>query len=178
MKWTEIAARANVLRNVPLSTEGRKLGGDTMAELILLRVAYDRKAEELQLFMADVAKGLKPKGYDERERKAARHEELSKKSDRTADEDRELRESITKEELESHERERKDMEKAFQEAQAKKMEEDVDPPAKPLSRKALAELCELIGAEGCIALQLPGQDEPLTVTRAQMLTWLAQMVEG
>ena len=80
MKWTEIAGRANILRNVPMAEGDRKLKGESVAELILLRVAYERKQDELRQFMQDVAKRLKPEGYDEREAKVARMRDIEERA--------------------------------------------------------------------------------------------------
>lgn len=80
MKWTEIAGRANILRNVPMAEGDRKLKGESVAELILLRVAYERKQDELRQFMQDVAKRLKPEGYDDREAKVLRMREIEERA--------------------------------------------------------------------------------------------------
>lgn len=85
MKWTEIAGRANILRNVPMAEGDRKLKGESVAELILLRVAYERKQDELRQFMQDVAKRLKPEGYDDREAKVLRMRETEERAQAAKD---------------------------------------------------------------------------------------------
>lgn len=57
------------------------------------------------------------------------------------------------------------------------MGEDAPAPAKGLSRAAFADICSLLGTEGNTAMLLPGQEKPVPVSKAQLLTWLAQMVE-
>lgn len=185
MKWTEIAGRANILRNVPMAEGDRKLKGESVAELILLRVAYERKRDELRQFMQDVAKRLKPEGYDEREAKVLRMrdiEERAKAAEKGGDnaptpeelkEAKETRADV----LETHEREKEELEKAFLEAQERKMDEEEPSPAKGLSRAAFADICSLLGTEGDTAMLLPGQEKPVPVAKAQLLTWIAQMVE-
>lgn len=63
------------------------------------------------------------------------------------------------------------------EAQERKMDEDAPAPAKGLSRAAFADVCSLLGTEGDTSMLLPGQEKPVPVSKAQLLTWLAQMVE-
>lgn len=184
MKWTEIAGRANILMNVPMAEGDRKLKGESVAELILLRVAYERKRDELRQFMQDVAKRLKPEGYDEREARVARMRDIeerakaSEKGDNApAPEELEEARKTRAETLETHEKEKEELEKAFMEAQERKMDEDAPAPAKGLSRAAFADICSLLGTEGDTAMLLPGQEKPVPVSKAQLLTWLAQMVE-
>lgn len=187
MKWTEIAGRANILMNVPMAEGDRKLKGESVAELILLRVAYERKRDELRQFMQDVAKRLKPEGYDEREAKVLRMREIEERA-KAAEESKgcdnapapeELKEAkeTRADVLETHEREKEELEKAFLEAQERKMDEEEPAPAKGLSRAAFADICSLLGTEGDTAMLLPGQEKPLPVAKAQLLTWIAQMVE-
>lgn len=185
MKWTEIAGRANILRNVPMAEGDRKLKGESVAELILLRVAYERKRDELRQFMQDVAKRLKPEGYDEREAKVLRMrdiEERAKAAEKGGDnaptpEELEEAKETRADVLETHEREKEELEKAFLEAQERKMDEEEPAPAKGLSRAAFADICSLLGTEGDTAMLLPGQEKPVPVAKAQLLTWIAQMVE-
>ena len=185
MKWTEIAGRANILMNVPMAEGDRKLKGESVAELILLRVAYERKRDELRQFMQDVAKRLKPEGYDEREAKVLRMrdiEERAKAAEKGGDnaptpEELEEAAKTRAETLETHEKEKEELEKAFLEAQERKMDEEEPSPAKGLSRAAFADICSLLGTEGDTAMLLPGQEKPVPVSKAQLLTWIAQMVE-
>lgn len=187
MKWTEIAGRANILRNVPMAEGDRKLKGESVAELILLRVAYERKQDELRQFMQDVAKRLKPEGYDDREAKVLRMREIEERAQAAKDakeggdaptpEELEEAAKTRAETLETHEKEKEELEKAFLEAQERKMDEDAPAPAKGLSRAAFADICSLLGTEGDTAMLLPGQEKPVPVSKAQLLTWIAQMVE-
>ena len=185
MKWTEIAGRANILRNVPMAEGDRKLKGESVAELILLRVAYERKQDELRQFMQDVAKRLKPEGYDEREAKVLRMREIEERAkaaekgggDTPTPEELEEAKETRADVLETHEREKEELEKAFLEAQERKMDEEEPSPAKGLSRAAFADICSLLGTEGDTAMLLPGQEKPVPVAKAQLLTWIAQMVE-
>ena len=195
MKWTEIAGRANILMNVPMAEGDRKLKGESVAELILLRVAYERKRDELRQFMQDVAKRLKPEGYDEREAKVLRMrdiEERAKAAEKGGDapEDVETRRatSPTPEELEEaketradvldpHAGEKEALHNDYLAAQGRPMDEEEPAPAKGLSRAAFADICSLLGTEGDTAMLLPGQEKPVPVAKAQLLTWIAQMVE-
>ncbi len=184
MKWTEIAGRANILRNVPMAQGDRKLRGESVAELILLRVAYERKQDELRQFMQDVAKRLKPEGYDDREDKVLRMREIEERAkaakeggDAPTPEELEEAAKTRAETLETHEKEKEELEKAFLEAQERKMDEEEPSPARGLSRAAFADVCSLLGTEGDTAMLLPGQEKPVPVAKAQLLTWLAQMVE-
>lgn len=185
MKWTEIAGRANILRNVPMAGGDRKLKGESVAELILLRVAYERKRDELRQFMQDVAKRLKPEGYDDREAKVLRMRDIEERAkaaeeggdNAPAPEELEEAKETRADVLETHEREKEELEKAFLEAQERKMDEDAPAPAKGLSRAAFADVCSLLGTEGDTAMLLPGQEKPVPVAKAQLLTWIAQMVE-
>ena len=142
VKWAEAASRANLLANVPL----RGLDGKSLADIILLRVAYDRKADELRGFMADVARKLKPEGYDDRASQVARMEEVERRS-KAPDSD-----LPTPEEL-------------------------AEAEGGALPRDTFNALCQQIGTEGALPLALPGQENPVEAGKAQVLAWLAQMVE-
>lgn len=178
VKWAEAASRANLLANVPL----RGLDGKALADIILLRVAYDRKADELREFMADVARKLKPQGYDDRASQVARMEEVERRSkapegDLPTPEELAEAEETRKNVLQEHERERQELEARFQEAQRKKMDEDTAVEGGALPRDTFNALCQQIGTEGALPLALPGQENPVEVGKAQALAWLAQMVE-
>lgn len=178
MKWAEAASRANLLANVPL----KGLDGKSTADIILLRVAYDRKADELRDFMADVARKLKPEGYDDRAQRVARMEDVERRQEEGGDhaptpEELAEAEETRKTALETHERERQELETRFQEAQRKKMDEDTEVDGGALPRDTFNALCQQVGAEGAMPLALPGREEPVMVGKAQLLAWLAQMVE-
>lgn len=182
MTWTELTSRANILRNVPFFQGDRRLKPETTASLMLLRVAYERREQELRDFMADVAKRLKPEGYDQRAAAVSKMRDIESRRDGDGEQptEEELSEAAEtrKSVLPQYEREKEDFEKAFEEAARKKTREEVTVDARPLTRAEYADICALVGVEGDVELRVQGNPEPLKVPAAQLLAWVANLVEG
>lgn len=167
MTYNEIFSRNNIVSNIPLVYEGRKLGKSEAASVMLVRVAYANKVQEYEKYMEDVLKGLKKEGFDERSQAISEMEDIDrrkkaaeewKKGDKDANgKPVEKPEMPTKEELEKAEKTRetkeeydkelKELEEAYGEARKKHGEKDVKFDSK-LTRAEYAEICELIGYEG------------------------------
>ena len=81
MTYNDIFTCRNLLLNVPLHCEGRSLCGKTTASVLLLRVAYGRKADEFIGTMQGVRAEL------EREGKKNDEEALRQAQDKHAAED-------------------------------------------------------------------------------------------
>ena len=161
MTYNDIFFRNNIVANIPLVYEGRKLGKSEAASVMLVRVAYANKVQEYEKYMEEVLKGLKKEGFDERSRAIAEMEDVDRRKKaaeqwKQGDKDGKP-EMPTKEELEQYEKTRetkeeydkelKELEEAYGEARRKQGEKDVKLDAK-FTRAEYAEICELIGYEG------------------------------
>ena len=167
MTYNDIFFRNNIVANIPLVYEGRKLGKSEAASVMLVRVAYANKVQEYEKYMEEVLKGLKKEGFDERSRAIAEMEDVDRRKKaaeqwKQGDKDDNGKpvgkpEMSTKEELEKSEKTRetkeeydkelKELEEAYGEARRKQGEKDVKLDAK-FTRAEYAEICELIGYEG------------------------------
>lgn len=163
MTYNEAFNRSNILNNIPLSYEGRKLPKSTAASVMLLRVAYSQKVDEFVGCMEEVRKGLKKEGFDARaaavERMRAAEEKLRKYESGEGGEkpsEKELEEAAkTRSTLDAFEQEKKELEESMAEANRKKAEESVEVKGS-LSPGDLADIYEMLGVEGDIEVAVPG----------------------
>lgn len=173
--------RRNVLQNIPFTVGDRKLTGDAVANVILLRVSYERKAEELSNFLQEVVKGLKPDGYDERERAVAdmtRVEEMEKgDGEKPSSDDIEKARKTRNDVLEMHNEEREALERSFSEANEKKLSEETTIEGRPLSRQAFSDICSLLGVDGEMEFRVPGRVDSIPINKVQFLSMVGDMVE-
>lgn len=189
MIWSELISRRNVLSNIPMSLDGRTLEKGTVANIILMKVAYDRKYDEFQKFMLDVLNGLKKDGYDDRAREYANAEETlnRKKAYDSWSGEGEKPDCPTDEEIEKandvvansgdFKKEREELENSFVDAQEKKLKEEVKIQCAPLTKDDFAEICGVVGADGTIEVALPNSEKPVLVPRQALLGWVANLVE-
>lgn len=189
MKYNEVVANRNILVNIPLAFEGRKLPKETAASVMLLRVAYQQKVDEFVKTLDEVKKGLKKDGFDERARAVAEMEDVDKRKKASEEwdgegerpampTDEELKKAEeTRATLEDFGKEKKELEEALAEANRKKLEEDAGNMGK-LTKDELADLYELLGSEGVFNFVLPGGDVPMVVGREELLAWVAVNLVG
>lgn len=185
MTYNDIFNRRNILANIPLALDGNRLPKQTAASVMLLRVAYQNKVDEFVKFIQDVQRGLKKEGFDERAQSVAemkgiderrrKAEEWDGEGEQPAMPSKEELEKAdkTRETLDDFEAERRELEDATLEAQRKKAEEKVDMKNGTLTRQELADIYDLLGAEGDIAYSVPGMSEPTTVPREWLLGLIA-----
>lgn len=191
MTYREIITNRNLLNNVPLLFEGRKLPKSTAASLMLLRVSYNNKVDEYIKTLDEVKKGLKKDGYDEREQAVQQMEDIDRRK-KAADEWKEGSEgekpaAPTEEEIEKAEKtrstlkdfeaEKKELEDAVNEASNKKLDEKVDMKNGKLTKDEFADIYEVIGVEGTLPVEFPGQPQG-ELPREVFLGWIAQNVVG
>ena len=189
MKYNEVVANRNILVNIPLAFEGRRLPKETAASVMLLRVAYQQKVDEFVKTLDEVKKGLKKDGFDERARAVAEMEDVDKRKKASEEwvgegerpampTDEELKKAEeTRATLEDFGKEKKELEEALSEANRKKLEEDAGKMGK-LTKDELADLYELLGSEGVFNFVLPGSDVPMAVGREELLAWVAVNLVG
>lgn len=163
MNYNRVFQVNNVLVNIPLSMEGRKLPGKTAASVMLLRVAYGKKVNEFETDMQEVVKGLKKEGFDERARRYSLPED---DKERMTDE----------QQRKDFESERKELEDAYLEARKRKAEENVEMKCGTLTRDELADLYEVVGTEGVMMMSVPYADKPIEVGREGFLQMVAEML--
>lgn len=185
MTYNDIFNRRNILVNIPLALDGNRLPKQTAASVMLLRVAYQNKVDEFVKFIQDVQRGLKKEGFDERAQAVAEMKGIDERRRKAEEWDGEGEQPVmpSKEELEradktretlaDFEAERRELEDATLEAQRKKAEEKVDMKNGTLTRQELADIYDLLGAEGDIAYSVPGMSEPTTVPCEWLLGLIA-----
>lgn len=191
MTYEEIITNRNVLNNIPLVFEGRRLPKGTAASLMLLRVAYNNQVDEYIKTINEVRKGLKKEGYDERAQAVEQMEDIDRRK-KAADEWKEgsegekpaypSEEEIEKAEktratLKDFETEKKELEDAVNEASKKKLGEKVDMKNGKLTKDELADIYEVIGADGLMPVEFPGQPKG-ELPREVFLSWIAQSLVG
>ena len=187
MKYSEVYDRNNLLVNIPLSMDGRQLTKGTAASVMLLRVAYGKKIQELENDLQEVLKGLKKEGFDERSQAVAEMERVEaqkKKAEEWKEGDKgekpvmpseeELKKAEnTRETLDEYKQEKKELEEAYLEARKKKFEEKVDMKGKTLKREELEDLYDMMGTDGTVNIVVPYLKEPIEVKKENFLEMIA-----
>ena len=159
MTYNDIYNRRNILLNIPLSFEGRRLGKETVANVMLLRVAYQLKLDEYFKIMQEVEKGLKKEGYEER----AKTYQQMKKGETPKDEEL----------MKTFEEEQTAFLDALDEARMKKANEFIEMKSGKLTKEDLADIYDLIGADGNIAYRDAGTGKEMETSREEFLYLIA-----
>lgn len=164
MTYNDIYNRRNILLNIPLTFEGRRLGKETAANVMLLRVAYQHKLDEYFKIMQEVENGLKNEGYEER----AKTYHQMKDGKALKDE----------EQMKAFEEEETAFLDALDEARKKKADEPVEIKNGKLTKEDLADIYDLIGAEGSIAYRDAGTGKEMETSREEFLSLIAYNLVG
>lgn len=185
MTYNEIFQNRAILNNVPLVYEGRKLPKTTAASVMILRVKYQQRVDEFVKLIQEVLKGLKKEGYDERLQAVQTMEDVDRRK-KAAEEwngegekpamptDEELAKAEeTRATLDAFNEEKKELEEAYQEAQTREGAKDVPFKDSKLSKEELADIYEMIGADGEFDYTVPGQDKPFKVAKEWFLNMVA-----
>ena len=192
MTYNDVFLRRNILLNIPLVFEGNKLPKSTAASVMLLRVAYQNKVDEFIKFLEEAKKGFKKEGFDERAQAVSQMEEIDRRK-KAADEWKEGNEGEkptmptaeelekaekTRETLEEFNNEKKELEEQIQEAQNKKASETVKMENGSLSKEELADIYDMLGADGDIDYSVPNQVEKVKVPKEWLLSMIATNLVG
>lgn len=164
MTYNDIYNRRNILLNIPLSFEGRRLGKETAANVMLLRVDYQHKLDEYFKIMQEVENGLKSEGYEERAKAYHRMKEGKTPKD--------------EEQMKAFEEEQTAYLDALDEARKKKADEPVEMKNGKLTKEDLADIYDLIGAEGSISYQDAGSGKEMETSREDFLSLIAYNLVG
>lgn len=164
MTYNDIYNRRNILLNIPLFFEGRRLSKSTAANVMLLRVDYQHKLDEYFRIMQEVENGLKSEGYEERAK--AYHQ--MKEGETPKDE----------EQMKAFEEEQAAFLDALDEARKKKADEPVEMKNGKLTKEDLADIYDLIGAEGSIAYRDAGTGKEMETSREDFLSLIAYNLVG
>lgn len=187
MTYNDVFLRRNILINIPLVNNGVKLPKSTAASVMLLRVAYQQKVDEFIKIIEDVQKGFKKDGYEERARNVAEMrdiDEREKKAKSWKESDGGERPKMpSKEELEKaentrktlvdFEEEQKELIEHTQEAQDKHSKDTVDMKNCTLTKSELADIYEVIGADGEMEYSVPNQTDNFKVSCEWFLGMIA-----
>lgn len=192
MTYNDVFYRSNIVSNIPLAFEGRKLPKSETASVMLIRVAYANKMEEYNKDMQEVLKGLKKEGFDERSQAIAEMEMIDSRVKAAKEWKKGMKDSNgkpiekpemptseeiakaekTRETKDEYESERKELEEEYAEARTKKAEEKVTIKNATFSKAEYAEICDLIGNEGEIEIR-GFSDAPMTIAKEQFLGMIA-----
>lgn len=187
LTYNDLFNKRAVLQNIPLVLEGRKLPKETAASVMLLKVQYQHKVDDFVKILDDVKKGLKKEGFDDR---AQAVEEMKRIDERRAKAEawkegdegekpqmpsqKELdKAEQTRSTLEEFEKEKKELEEALQEAQEKKAKETVNFKNCMLSKENLADIYDLVGADGEIEYTIPGVSYTHKIPKEMFLNMVA-----
>lgn len=164
MTYNDIYNRRNILLNIPLSFEGRRLGKETAATVMLLRVAYQHKLDEYFKIMQEVENGLKSEGYEER---AKTYQQM-----------KEVKTPMDEEQMKAFEEEQGAFLDALDEARKKKADEPIEMKNGKLTKADLADIYDMIGAEGSIAYRDAGTGKEIEISREDFLSLIAFNLVG
>lgn len=188
MTYNTIFQNNNILSNIPLAYEGRKLPKSTAASVMLLRVKYQQKCDEFIKTLQNVQNGLKKEGYEQRAQEVAQMKDVfsrkekakqwkaeygGEKPEMPSDEEIEKAEKTKSEILEAFEAEKKEIEEATHEAQEKESVKEVVFKDGKLSKEELADIYEMIGVEGQFNYTMPGTTEGVKVSKEWFLNMIA-----
>lgn len=188
MTYNEIFQNNNILRNIPLVYEGRKLPKSTAVSIMLLRVKYQQKCDEFIKTLQDVQNGLKKDGYEQRAQEVAmmhdvferkeiaeqwEEKEGTERPEMPSAEEISRAEKTKAEVLEAFEAEKKEIEDATNEAQEKESVKEIAFNDCKLSKDEFADIYEMIGAEGQFTYTIPGNSEGIKVSKEWFLNMIA-----
>ncbi|MBU3813552.1 MAG: hypothetical protein H9791_03465 [Candidatus Bacteroides intestinipullorum] len=164
MTYNDIYNCRNILLNIPLTFEGRRLSKGTAANVMLLRVTYQHKLDEYFKIMQEVESGLKNEGYEER---AKEYHQM-----------KEGKTSKYEEKMKAFEAEQTAFLEALDEARKKKADEPVEIKNGKLTKEDLADIYDLIGAEGNFIYREAGTGKELETIREEFLSLIAYNLVG
>lgn len=164
MTYNDIYNHRNILLNIPLTFESRRLNKETAANVMLLRVAYQHKLDEYFKIMKEVESGLKNEGYEERAKAYHQMQEGETLKD--------------EEQMKAFEEEQTAFLDALDEARKKKANELVEMKNGKLSKDDLANIYDLIGAEGSIAYRDAGTGKEMDTSKEDFLSLIAYNLVG
>ena len=163
MTYNDIYNYRNILQNIPLTFEGRRLSKETAANVMLLRVAYQNKLNEYFRTMYEVENGLKNDGYDERAKKYANMKEGKIEKN--------------EESMKAFEEEQAVLVDSINEARKRKAEEQVDMKNEKLTKQDLEDIYDLVGADGNFDY-LNTNGESVEMKREEFLSLIAYNLVG
>lgn len=161
MKLREAISKMGLVHAIPTIAQNKsgqsvKMDSSTHSSVILARVSYDKAFADFQEKAREVLKGLKPEGYDEREQKISRMREIDRRAKAAKEWNGEGEEPAmpTKEELkeadeirpteEAFKKETDELNEQFIAAQEKILDEEVTVPSGTLTKKELADICNVV----------------------------------
>lgn len=197
MKYFEILAKSNVVNQIPLCYNGIKLDPDTAANVVLLKVAYNKVIEDKKTENNEAIKALKKEGFDERavaisemkktfemiksceewhegvvdsEGKEIKKPEMpSEESIKKAEETKLLEEDFIKEE--------KELIEAANKVYEKSLLEDII-FNKGLSKEDWKNIYEMLGVEGTISIKFMNREEPVDLDKSLFLQYIGELING
>lgn len=191
MKYNEVFTREQVLSNIPLAIDGRKLSNDMQAKVMIMRVAYDKEANSFNQDMQEIAKGLKKEGFDERTQAIQKMEDVDRRKKaaeewKEGDVDKDGKKvekpaMPTNEEIEEAEKTRSTKEEYDKElaefnekyisAHNKKMAEESGMKERLFTEQEFSEIIGVIGSEGKISFK--NGDNKAEISREDFLGIIA-----
>lgn len=164
MTYNDIYNHRNILQNIPLTFEGRRLSKETAANVMLLRVAYQNKLNEYFRTIQEAEKGLQEEGYEDRA------EEYTQMKEGKIERD--------DEKIKAFEEEKTALLDSLNEIRKKKSEEQVEIKGGKLKKEDLADIYELIGANGNITYHDTGLNKDVEISKEEFLSLIAYNLVG
>lgn len=169
MKNIELMNKLVAIKNVPLTFEGRALPSKLQAKIVLIKVAYEKSVAAFNEKIREASGELKPEGFDELEAKVAKmfaveakakaHEEWNgegEKPEAPTQEEKDEAAAIREQDLKAYEEQKRDFVSKLNEAYAQELNEEAAVKEKTLTEDELAEIIEVVGADG--DMDLTGND--------------------
>lgn len=197
MKYFEIIAKSNIVNQIPLCYDGTKLDSDTAANIVLLKVAYNKIIEDKKNENNEAIKALKKEGFDDR---ATAINEM-KKTFKAIKDYEEWHEGmldsdgkeIKKPEMPSEESIKKAEETKLTEEEFNKEEKELIEAANKVYEKSMLEeitfnkgiskqdwknIYEMLGVTGTISIRLVNRDEPIELDKEIFLQYIGELING
>lgn len=167
MTYAEALNKHALVGAIELMANGKRLEKSTAATVMMLKVSFDKIAYEFNDKMKEIVKGLKPEGFDERQRNFAKMQEINSKENATEEEKKEVEELAKG--LEGFEEELSILNDEEQEAYKKLLKEECNVKSASITKDDWANIYEVMGVEGNSKLSIG--NEPLS--NEQFLSILA-----
>lgn len=197
MKYFEIIAKSNIVNQIPLCYDGIKLDSDTAANIVLLKVAYNKIIEDKKNENNEAIKALKKEGFDDR---ATAINEMKKTFKAIKDYEEWYEgmldsdgKEIKKPEMPSEESIKKAEETKLTEEEFNKEEKELIEAANKVYEKSMLEeitfnkgiskqdwknIYEMLGVTGTISIRLMNRDEPVELDKEIFLQYIGELING
>lgn len=195
MKYFELLTKSNLVNHIPLCYNGIKLDPNTAANVVLLKVAYNKLVEDKKNENNEAIKALKNEGFDERAvainemrktfdlikdynewyegkldsegNEVKKPEMPSEEAIKKAEESKLLEEDFIKEE--------KELIEAANKVYEKSLLEDIE-FNKGLNKEDWKNIYEMLGVEGTISVKIMNSEKSIDLDKSIFLQYIGELI--